>query len=231
MRIEPEITGVSLVMLGHFNPAIFTPAWFGWHGLLSERTAEIADTKIIHPQIAMFNADWLNLHVQPESFLINTTQAPFIRLRDLAIRIFREHLPHMPLKVLGINREVHFPLRSFGEQNRLGRLLAPIEPWGDWGKKLESDEEQGGMTSLTMTQINPEGRPLGGRVNVVVQPSNQIGRGRPGVYVQVNDHYIIENVESQMGTREIVMLLEDNFDESLRCADQIIDHIMSLTRR
>ena len=137
----------------------------------------------------------------------------------------------MPLKVLGINREVHFPLRSFGEQNRLGRLLAPVEPWGDWGKKLESDEEQGGMTSLTMTQINPEGRPLGGRVNVVVQPSNQIGRGRPGVYVQVNDHYIIENVESQMGTREIVMLLEDNFDESLRRADQIIDHIMSLTRR
>ena len=231
MRIEPEITGVSLVMLGHFNPAIFTPAWFGWHGLLSERTAEIADTKIVHPQIAMFNADWLNLHVQPESFLINTTQAPFIRLRDLAIRIFREHLPHIPLKVLGINREVHFPLRSFGEQNRLGRLLAPVEPWGDWGKKLESDEEQGGVTSLTMTQINPEGRPLGGRVNVVVQPSNQIGRGRPGVYVQVNDHYIIENVESQMGTREIVMLLEDNFDESLRCADQIIDHIMSLTRR
>lgn len=231
MRIEPEITGVSLVMLGHFNPAIFTPAWFGWHGLLSERTAEIADTKIVHPQIAMFNADWLNLHVQPESFLINTTQAPFIRLRDLAIRIFREHLPHIPLKVLGINREVHFPLRSLGEQNRLGRLLAPVEPWGDWGRKLESDEEQGGMTSLTMTQINPEGRPLGGRVNVVVQPSNQIGRGRPGVYVQVNDHYIIENVESQMGTREIVMLLEDNFDESLRCADQIIDHIMSLTRR
>ena len=231
MRIEPEITGVSLVMLGHFNPAIFTPAWFGWHGLLSERTAEIADTQIVHPQIAMFNADWLNLHVQPESFLINTTQAPFIRLRDLAVRIFREHLPHIPLKVLGINREVHFPLRSFGEQNRLGRLLAPVEPWGDWGKKLESDEEQGGMTSLTMTQINPEGRPLGGRVNVVVQPSNQIGRGRPGVYVQVNDHYIIENVESQMGTREIVMLLEDNFDESLRCADQIIDHIMSLTRR
>ena len=231
MRIEPEITGVSLVLLGHFNPAIFTPAWFGWHGLLSERTAEIADTKIIHPQIAMFNADWLNLHVQPESFLINTTQAPFIRLRDLAIRIFREHLPHMPLKVLGINREVHFPLRSFGEQNRLGTLLAPVEPWGDWGKKLGSNEEQGGMTSLTMTQIDPEGRPLGGRVNVVVQPSNQIGRGRPGVYVQVNDHYIIENVESQMGTRDIVMLLEDNFDESLRRADQIIDHIMSLTRR
>ena len=34
-----------------------------------------------------------------------------------------------------------------------------------------------------------------------------------------------------MGTSNIVELLEENFDESLRCADQIIDHIMSLTRR
>ena len=34
-----------------------------------------------------------------------------------------------------------------------------------------------------------------------------------------------------MANREIVALLEKNFDESLRRADQIIDHIMSLTRR
>ena len=36
MRIEPEISGVSVVLLGDFNPAIFTPAWFALHGLLPE---------------------------------------------------------------------------------------------------------------------------------------------------------------------------------------------------
>ena len=231
MRIEPEIAEVSLVMLGHFNPAIFTPAWFGWNELLPEKTVKIADTKIVHPEIAIFEADWLNLHVQPESFRINTTQAPYVRLRDLAVRIFRENLPHIPLKAMGINREVHFSVRSFDERDRLGRLLAPVEPWGDWGQKLEPDGEHGGMASLTMRQVNPEGRPLGGQINVTVEPSNRIGQGRLGVYVRVNDHYTIENVESQMGTSKIVTLLEENFDESLRRADKIIDHIMSLTEK
>ena len=229
MRIEPEIAGVSLVMLGHFNPAIFTPAWFGWNELLPEKTVKIAGTKIVHPQIAIFEADWLNLHVQPESFQINTTQAPYIRLRDLAVRVFRENLPHTPLRILGINRDIHFSVRSLDERDRLGRLLAPVEPWGDWGQELEPDGKHGGMASLTMRQVNPEGRPPGGQINVTVEPSNRIGQDRPGVYVQVNDHYTIEDVESQMGTSKIVELLEDNFDESLQCADKIIDHIMSLT--
>ena len=34
MRIEPETSGVSVVVLGTFNPAIFTPAWFELHGVL-----------------------------------------------------------------------------------------------------------------------------------------------------------------------------------------------------
>ena len=46
MRIAPEITGASLVLLGNFNPSIFVPAWFGWHGLLPEKTVEAAELKI-----------------------------------------------------------------------------------------------------------------------------------------------------------------------------------------
>ena len=231
MRIEPEIAGVSLVMLGNFNPSIFSPAWFGRHKLLSERMVDNAKTEIVHPQIAKFNADWLNTQVIPERFQIDTTNAPYVRLLDLAIRIFREFLPHTPLKAMGINREVHFSVRTFEERDRLGRRLAPVEPWGDWGKKLESDGEHGGMTSLTMTQVNPEGRLPGGQVNVKVEPSTRIGQGRRGVYVGVNDYYIIENSSSQMATDRIVTLLEENFGESLRRADEIIDHVMSLTGR
>ena len=229
MRIEPEIAGVSLVMLGNFNPSIFAPAWFGRHRLLSDRMVDNANTEIVHPQIAKFNADWLNAQVVPERFQIQTTNAPYyVCLLDLAIRIFREFLPHTPLKSMGINREVHFSVRSFKERDRLGRRLAPVEPWGDWGKKLELDGEHGGMTSLTMTQVNPEGRPPGGQINVKVEPSTRIGQGRRGVYVQVNDHYAIEESSSQMASNEIVTLLEKKFDESLRRADEIIDHVMSL---
>ena len=231
MRIEPEIAGVSVVLLGNFNPSIFTPTWFEWHELLPQKTVDVTNLGIVHPQISNFNADWLDIQVVTERFQISTTQAPYVRLQDLAVRIFRELLPHTRLRAMGINREIHFSVRTFGERDRLGRLLAPTGPWGDWGKELEPDGSQGGMTSLTMRQMNPEGRPPGGEVNVTVELSTRISQDRPGVYVRVNDYYTIEKVESQMATSEIVTLLEENFDKSLQNADKIIDHIMSLTRR
>ena len=51
MRIEPELAGVSVVILGNFNPSIFTPAWFGWRGLLPAGMVESADLRIANPQI------------------------------------------------------------------------------------------------------------------------------------------------------------------------------------
>ena len=231
MRIEPEISGVSLVMLGHFNPVIFTPAWFGWHQLLPKKIVEIADMNIAHPQISSFNADWLNIQVVPERMQMETTQPPYVRIRDLAVRIFREHLHHTPLTSVGINRDVHFCVQDHKQRDRLGKLLAPAEPWGDWAAKLGLDGNRGGMVSLTMRQVDPCNRPVGGQINVKVEPSNRVAQELPGVYVGVNDHYVVGNVEPQTQTSEVVELIEEKFDDSLRRADEIIDHIMSLTAR
>lgn len=229
MRIEPEIAGVSLVLLGRFNPVIFTPAWFGWHQLLPRKIIEIADTNIAHPQITRFNADWLNIQVVPERIQIITSQPPYVRIRDLVVRIFREHLHHTPLTTVGINRDVHFCVQDHKQRDQLGKLLAPVEPWGDWARKLDLDGERGGMVSLTMRQVNPCNRPAGGQINVKVEPSNMVAQEHLGVYVGVNDHYVVGDVEPQMQTRKIVELIEEKFDDSLRRADEIIDHIMSLT--
>lgn len=230
MRIAPDITGASLVLIGNFNPSIFTPAWFGWQNLLPKRTVDVAELQIAQPQITAFRADWLELQIVPNRFSISTAQQPFIRVRDLAIKIFREELPHTPLQSMGINRQVHFLANSLEERDHLGRLLAPTQPWGEWGRQLEPDGLHGGMTSLTMTQVNPQDRPPDGGINVTVQPSKEIGQGGTGVYIEVNDHYVVHDPNSQSASREIVNMLEKKFDESLRRAEQIIDHIMSLTK-
>ena len=230
MKIEPEISGASLVMLGDFNPSIFTPSWFAWRGLLPTKVVDAAVLKIAHPDITRFEADWLNLQIDRKTFKIDTSQIPFVRLRDLAVRIFREQLPGTPLRAMGINREVLFSVQSLDARDQLGRLLAPVNPWGDWGKKLEPSGNHGGMTSLTMTQVNLEDRPPGGQVNATVEPSKRIGQEGTGVYVRINDHYSAENLKDERATSGILPLLEKNFDKSLRCADQIINHIMSLTR-
>ena len=227
MRIEPEISSVSVVLLGKFNPAIFTPAWFALQGLLPESAATSANLQVAHQQVTVFSTEWLRLEVTTNRFLVETLQAPYVRLCDLVVRLFKEHLHHTPLNALGINRNVHFQFQSSTERDRVGKLLAPVEPWGIWGHSLGLDGEHGGMTSLTMSQINPEGRSTGGRINVKVEPSNKIGQGRLGVYVQVNDHYAIDDASPGAG-EHLIGLLENNFDTSLNRSNSIVDHIMSL---
>ena len=228
MRIVPEISGVTLVLIGNFNPSIFTPAWFGWQNLLPKGIVDAAELQIAQPLITAFRADWLELQIVPDKFLINSVQPPFVRIQDLAIRVFREQLPHTPLRTMGINRQVDFLVDSFEERDRLGRLLAPTEPWGEWGRQLDPDGKHGGMTSLRMSQVNIRDRSPGDMINVTVQPSSRIGNGETGIYIEVNDHFAIVDSKGQTATSEIVNILEERFEDSLRRAEQIIDHVMSL---
>ena len=102
-----------------------------------------------------------------------------------------------------------------------------MEPWGTWKDDLGLNGMHGGMTSLTMSQRKPEGRPEGGSINVKVEPSNRIGQGATGVHVAVNDHYAGD--ESELGSAgHLIGTLEDNFETSLFRSEGIIDHIMSL---
>ena len=72
MLIVPEISGTSIVLVGSFNPAIFTPAWFEMHRLLPEGTAEIAKLEVAHAQATAFSAEWLHLNVVAERFSVET---------------------------------------------------------------------------------------------------------------------------------------------------------------
>ena len=227
MRIEPEISGVNIILVGKFNPAIFTPAWFTLHNLLPKGTEEGAQLQVAHQQLTAFSIDWLRLEVTPDRFRAETSQAPHVRLLDLILRVFKETLPETPLMAFGINRDVHFQVQSLTARDRIGRTLAPVEPWGPWKDALGLNGTQGGITSLTMSQIDPHGRPKGGNINVKVEPSNRIGLGGTGVYVGVNDHYVGGEANPESATR-LVGLLEENFEASLRRSDGIVDHIMSL---
>ena len=79
-----EIEGMSIVLLGSFNPQIFQPAWFAAEGLVRKEEAEAAKIEIIHPQIISFSMEWLLLQVTQERFAASTTHSPsYEPLRDL----------------------------------------------------------------------------------------------------------------------------------------------------
>ena len=227
MRFEPEISGVSVVLVGKFNPAIFTPAWFALHGLLPAAVAENAELQVAHQHITAFSADWLRFEVTLEVCKFETLQAPHIRVADLAIRTFREYLSHTPLAAVGINRDVHFRVREEAERNRIGQTLVPVAPWGRWRDELELDGFHGGMTSVTMSQLRPADRPDGGRINIKVEPSQRIREEGLGVSVSVNDHYDVDP-KSLDGNARLMQLIEDHFEKSIQRSANIIDHVMSL---
>ena len=230
MRIQPQSEGVSIVLVGNFNPSIFTPAWFGLNNLLSASQVSSADLKLAHRDFTEFSLDWLHVTVTMERFTAETTQAPYIRVHDLVFRTFNELLNHTPLRALGINQIIHFPVKGKNELDRIGRKLAPLEPWGTWGGKLNTVEEFGGLSSLTMSQMALKERPVDDQLNVKVEPSQRIKQsGGYGVFVEVNDHYTAGNVENAAASKTLMNKLNDFFEESLSRSNILIDQLMSLS--
>src|SRR4051812_24303989 len=152
MLIEPELTQLSLVLVGNFNPPIFQPSWLARHKIITDRAAESASVSVIHPDVTIFSVDTdFALHVERERFVISSTFAPWVRISDFMGTVFGDLLPHTPVSKLGINLGVHFDAGSQEKRNEIGERLAPPGPWGEWGKLVASGEgrTRGGMQSLT----------------------------------------------------------------------------------
>ncbi|MGD0762655.1 MAG: hypothetical protein ABR929_05590 [Roseiarcus sp.] len=228
MRIEPEIGGCSIVILGYFNPAIFAPQWFAKYDIVSQTEADNAQLSLMVPDFVNFKLGSKAIVVDPSRFSVETAEAPWVAICDLTVKTFAEFLPHTPLFKLGINRQVHFGVGNEELRNRIGRLLAPTEPWGEWGAKIrESPKElRGGFTSLTMQETWKQGD-YRGHYQAKIEPSLQLG-GASGIFVQVNHHCEPLEFKEGDGAEKIVRFLIENFSQSLRYSEWIIDQIMKL---
>lgn len=178
-ELKPEGEGVSVVLVGSFNPAIFHPAWFAREKLIQHEEAERAEVKIVSPQVSVFSIGWLGLEVTLDRFAVRTTQIQHAEpLRDLVLGTFGL-LRHTPLAHMGINRQAHFRSTSEEEWHALGHRLAPKEPWA-------GALEKPGMKQLSMQGQRPDS--YRGRITVMVEPSLKTKPG-VGVHLEVNDHY------------------------------------------
>lgn len=229
MQPKSEIGDVSVVLLGNFNPVIFSPSWFEQYDILTKEDTKKTQVKIIHPEITEFQNEWLKLQVQHNRFYAKISELPHIKVYDFVVKTFRENLKHTPLNNLGINRRVHFSAGSKTDQDRIGRLLAPREPWGKWGELIDrgDDEKHGGMTSLTM-QIRDLDDRQKGFINITIQPSPLVNLGDAGIFMDVNDHYELTDPEEGLGSDRIIDLFENRFEASIRRSEEIIDQIKGL---
>jgi hypothetical protein len=125
----------------------------------------------------------------------------------------------------GINRSVHFKVKNEEIRNKIGLLLAPLEPWGDWGSEISKAprELRGGMISLSV-QESQTFHDFRRKTTAIVQPSTSVSHAC-GIFVTVNDHY--EPI-GRPETEKVLDTLNECFEKSLDRSRWIMDKVEAL---
>jgi hypothetical protein len=206
-----EIDGMSVVMLGSFNPAIFQPEWLARYGLIATDEADAAEVQIVSGEVTLFSTDLFDVQVTHDQFVASTARVPsFGMLQDLVVGIF-DRLRHTPVVRIGINRDVHFRMASQEAWHALGHRLVPP---GLWSSFLKSP----GMRTVVIQALRPDDR--AGNVVLRVEPSLRV---HPGIYIQQNDHFELDDKMKDAG--QALDVLRSDWTSSLKRAEEAFSRI------
>ncbi|WP_341918934.1 hypothetical protein [Hydrocarboniphaga effusa] len=229
MRIEPAITSVSIVLLGQFNPAIFTPAWFSRYDILPATEADSASSVFVHSEVTQFSVERADVYVDMQKFMVSSKRAPWIQLHDVVLKTFGEYLVHTPIHQMGINKYVHFEAGSIAARDAVGEALAPQAPWASLDAVTNGMTTPGSKGLLSLRRLVAQGLPdrPRGNVNARVEPSAELKSGT-GIFVEVNDHFEVVDRSEVSGASSVMELLQGVFEHSLERSDAVIDSVMAL---
>lgn len=222
-ELSPEIEGLSVVLVGSFNPKIFHPSWFAAEGLIRKEEAETANLEVTHPSVAIFSLDWLRLEVTQERFAAATSNLQQYApepLRDLVQGTFNL-LRHSPARMMGINRHFHFGIESEEKWHAIGDQLAPKKIWEG---VLEG---RPGMRSLLIEVKRPDR--FNGYIRVKVEPSTSVKKSKYGVFVEINDHFALDQTVGEHRATELMDILDSVWTESLERSCKIAYTVLEKT--
>jgi hypothetical protein len=235
MRISPLLDKVTAVLLGRFNPAIFSPAWFSMHEIVSGVEANGARVDMIHPEFCRFEIGEFTIQAEPQRFTVSCLGSRHEMARDLALSTFGTFLSHTPITAAGFNREIHFDTGDFTIRDEIGKILAPRDAWGAWGAEIDSRPGDtvghGGLSRIAMRApgLHPS---LKCQVYVELQPSGLAPINKSGIYVSTNHHFeFVQNSDGLTTMDEVVLLFESQWVTAFDKADFIVDQIQSLVDR
>jgi hypothetical protein len=181
--------GVSVVVGGAFNPAVFSADWLLHQDLIDSPTFSAMDNSITTPEFTALRFGDVALQVTREAFQVATSEASeFEPLRDLAVNILRL-LSHTPVGVLGINRHFHIKADHVDSWHAIGDAIVPKAPWND---VLQLP----GMRSVSLWGARPDKH--AGRVQIQIEPSVAI---QYGIFVSQNDHFDLYDLDSPLSDR------------------------------
>lgn len=214
----PQLDAASIVMVGSFNPAIFQPRWLGSLKLIRPEEAESAKITTIQAELADFSTEWFQLQVIQHRLMLTSSDPTYYSpLRDLAVAMFAV-LPHTPIKALGLNRMLHFEMRTSEAWHGIGHLLAPKQPWDPILKTP-------GLRSMTMEGYRREGS--GGTLHVKIEPSRLT---QPGLYIEVNEEFTAPKDDQPDSAHWVPGCLGEHWDGMMGMAGDTAQHLLGLVK-
>ena len=227
MAASVEIFGSAIVVLGSFNPAIFTPDWLEQHKLIGAEDAEKARQGAIAVtrHVTRFETDWFILQVTDEQFSVTSNGPLTPTIKDLAIGAL-SLLPHTPVSALGVNFFAHYKMATADEYHKVGDVLAPKEIWKEM---FPGEDCAPGMVDVTIV-IEPAKRgdkpKTPDKKRITVQPSAKV---TAGVFFSYNDHHELPTDGKDKPTIDwCIKTIEDKWqpiwEDSKRVFEGVIDH-------
>ena len=187
MPYSADIFGSSVVLVGSFNPAIFTPDWLERNKLIGTGDADYARTTknfLASHQVAVCETEWFALQVLENQFSLTSKGALSHAFQDLAEGI-ASLVPHTPVTALGLNFVGHFRLPTEAEFHKVGDILVPKKIWNEL---IEPENEAAGMADvLVRIQRGKRGEQVTDpdELRIQVQPSSLV---KFGVFLSCNNH-------------------------------------------
>lgn len=225
-----DIFGSSIIAVGAFNPAIFSPEWLERNQLIGEGDAEDAKkapSLMISQQVTIFETDWFAFQVLTNQFSM-TSKGPLTpAIKDLVVGIL-SLVPHTPITAIGLNFVGHFRLANEAEYHKIGDVLAPKAIWST----LYPDGHAVGLADLSIRiQDGERGQTprSGNEKRISVQPSNKL---KVGVLLSFNDHReILESGGDGMTAAEQAAAIVDSdwqhsWDDAVRVFGSVLSQAL-----
>lgn len=228
MTRNADIFGSSIVAVGAFNPAIFSPDWLERNQLIGQGDADDAKkaaSLIISHQVTVFETDWFVFQVLENQFSLTSKGALTPAFRDLAVGVL-SLVTQTPISAIGLNFLAHFRLASEDEYHKIGDVFAPKTIWNS----LYPDRGVAGLADLTIRFQDVENRGQiprsGNETRITLQPS---GKVKLGILLAINDHRVMnESRETGMTAAEqAATIIDSDWQNSWNDAVNVFDSIVS----
>jgi hypothetical protein len=226
-----EIFASSILVVGDFNPAIFSPEWLERNDLIgsddanSVRDGDERKSLVISHQVAAFETKWFSLQVLENQFTLTSKDALSPAFKDLAVGIF-QLVPHTPVIAAGLNFFGHFKLANEEAYHKVGDVLAPKQIWNTL-----FPDESAGIADLTMRiQRWKRGEPsvkTKDEKRIAIQPSAKI---KFGAFLSYNDHHDLTASEED-GLRpaeRVAGIIDSQWESSWKDAVRVFDGLLSM---